>query len=131
MVIGVICVIVGVLLGFAVNVHVSAVLSVYIAIGLLACIDSIFGGIVANINKNFNLAVFITGFFGNALLSIAIIYLGTRLGLDLYTGVVFVFIFRIFQNFAIIRRFLLNKWEQSAKIKKEEKNKSENKGDNN
>ena len=126
MVIGIICLIVGVLLGFAVNVHISAIMSVYIAIGLLACIDSIFGGIVANINKNFNLAIFISGFFGNAILSIAIIYLGTRLGLDLYTGVVFVFMFRVFQNFAIIRRFLLNKFEQSAKIKKEEKLKEGN-----
>ena len=121
MVIGIICLIVGVLLGFAVNFHISAVLSIYIAIALLACIDSIFGGVVANINKNFNLAIFISGFFGNAILSIAIIYFGTRLGLDLYTGVVFVFIFRIFQNFAILRRFLLNKFEQSVKIKKEEK----------
>ena len=118
MVIGIICLLAGILLGYVTNFQVSAVLSVYIAIALLACFDSILGGIVANINKNFDLWVFITGFFTNALLSIAIIYIGSKVGLDLYIGVVVVFIMRIFQNFAIIRRFLLNKYFQSVKIKK-------------
>ena len=118
MVIGIICLLAGILLGYVTNFQVSAELSVYIAIALLACFDSILGGIVANINKNFDLWVFMSGFFTNALLSIAIIYIGSKVGLDLYIGVVVVFIMRIFQNFAIIRRFLLNKYFQSGKIKK-------------
>ncbi len=118
MIIGVICLLAGILLGYVINFQVSAVLSIYIAIGLLACFDSILGGIVANINKNFDLWIFMSGFFTNALLSIGIIFLGSKVGLDLYIGVVVVFIMRIFQNFAIIRRFLLNKYFQSVKIKK-------------
>ncbi len=118
MVIGIICLLAGILLGYVINFQVSAVLSIYIAIGLLACFDSILGGIVATINKNFDLWIFMSGFFTNALLSIGIIFLGSKVGLDLYIGVVVVFIMRIFQNFAIIRRFLLNKYFQSVKIKK-------------
>ena len=118
MVIGIICLIAGVLLGYVTNFPVSAVMSVYIAIALLACFDSILGGIVATINKNFDLWVFVTGFFSNALLAIAIIYIGSKVGLDLYIGIVVVFIMRIFQNFAIIRRFLLNKFAKSVKIRK-------------
>ena len=121
MVIAIICLILGVLLGLMVNFQVSAVLSVYIAIGILAAFDSILGGIVANINKNFNLAIFVSGFFANALLSIGIIYLGSQIGLDLYIGVMVVFIQRIFQNFAIIRRFLLNKYSKSVKIKRNDR----------
>ena len=113
MIIAIICLFAGVLLGWVVNLQVSAVLTIYIAIGLLACFDSILGGIVATINKNFDLWVFISGFFTNALLSIGIIYIGSKVGLDLYIGVVVVFIMRIFQNFAIIRRFLLNKYKKT------------------
>ena len=119
MVIAIACLILGGLLGYFVNFNVTTVMSVYIAISILAAFDSILGGVVANINKNFDLAVFLSGFFVNALLSVVIIYLGSKVGLDIYIGVVVVFIMRIFQNFAIIRRFLLNKLKNSVKIEKE------------
>ncbi len=116
MTIAIICLIIGGLLGFFININVTAVASVYIAIAIFACFDSIMGGVVAATNKKFDLLVFLTGFFSNALLSIAIIYLGTKLGIDLYVPIVIVFSIRIFQNFAIIRIFLLNKLRNSAKI---------------
>lgn len=116
MIIAIICLIIGGLLGYFININVTAVASVYIAIAILAAFDSIMGGAVAYITKKFDLPVFITGFFSNALLAIGIIYLGTKLGIDLYIGVMVVFTLRIFQNFAIIRRFLLNKSKKSDKI---------------
>ena len=119
MLIAIICLIIGGLLGYFLNFDVTTVTSVYIAIAILAAFDSILGGIVANINKTYDMAVFISGFFANALLSVAIIYLGTKVGLDIYIGIVVVFVTRIFQNFAIIRRFLLNKLKESVKMKKE------------
>ena len=119
MLIAILCLVIGGLLGYFINFDVTTVMSVYIAIAILAAFDSILGGIVANINKTYDMAVFISGFFANALLSVAIIYLGTKVGLDIYIGIVVVFVTRIFQNFAIIRRFLLNKLKESVKIKKE------------
>ena len=116
MLIAILCLVIGGLLGYFINFDVTTVMSVYIAIAILAAFDSILGGIVANINKTYDMAVFISGFFANALLSVAIIYLGTKVGLDIYIGIVVVFVTRIFQNFAIIRRFLLNKLKKSAKI---------------
>ena len=116
MAIGIICLIIGGLLGFFININVSAEASVYIAIAIFAAFDSIMGGTVAYLNKKFDLPVFISGFFSNALLSIVLIYLGTKLGIDVYVAIVIVFSLRIFQNFAIIRRFLLNKLKKSAKI---------------
>ena len=124
MLIAIICLIIGGLLGFFVNINVTAVASVYIAIAIFACFDSIMGGLVAYTNKKFDLLVFLTGFFSNALLSIAIIYLGTKLGIDLYVAIVIVFSIRIFQNFAIIRIFLLNKLRKSAIIEKNTEKKS-------
>jgi len=118
-IIAIVCLVAGGLLGYFVNFNVTTVTSVYIAIAILAAFDSILGGIVANINKTFDMAIFVSGFFANALLSVGIIYLGSKVGLDIYIGIVVVFVMRIFQNFAIIRRFLLNKLKKSVKIKKE------------
>lgn len=119
MTIAIICLIIGGLLGFFVNINVTAVASVYIAIAIFACFDSIMGGIVAATNKKFDLLVFLTGLFSNSVLSIAIIFLGTKLGIDLYVPIVIVFSIRIFQNFAIIRIFLLNKWRNFVKIERD------------
>jgi len=81
--------------------------SKYIAIGILGALDSVFGGVSASLQKNFNLKVFITGFFANALLAVALTYTGEQLGLDLYLVAVIVFGTRLFQNFAVIRRFFI------------------------
>lgn len=113
MTIAIVSLVIGGLLGFFLNIKVSTEASVYIAIAIFAAFDSIMGGIVAYINKKFDLPIFISGFFSNAILSIAIIYLGTKLGIDVYLAIVIVFTMRIFQNFAIIRRFLLNKFKKT------------------
>lgn len=94
--------------------------SVYVATAILAALDSILGGLTAMLNKNFDSMIFITGLFGNALLAMFIIFLGEKLGLDLYLAVVVVFGTRFFQNFAMIRRFWINKLH----IKTDEKNKT-------
>ena len=93
--------------------------SKYLAIAILACIDSVFGGIAGYVEKKFDLAVFVTGFFGNALLAVILIYIGEKLSLDLYLAAVFVFGNRMFINFAIIRRYLLNKFKKQDNIVEE------------
>ena len=90
--------------------------SKYLAIAILACLDSVFGGIAALMEDRFNMGVFVSGFIGNALLAVGLTYLGEKLGLDLYLAAVFVFGNRIFLNFAIIRRYLLNKLKKQDNI---------------
>ena len=126
MTIALICLLTGGLLGYFLNINVSTEASVYIAIAIFAAFDSIMGGIVANLSKRFDLTIFVSGFFLNALLSISIIFLGVRLGIDLYTAVVVVFSIRIFRNFGIIRSLLLNKWRESVKIKNNGDNEENN-----
>lgn len=94
--------------------------SVYVATAILAALDSILGGLTAIVNKNFNTVIFVTGLFGNALLAAFIIFLGEKLGLDLYLAVVVVFGTRFFQNFAILRRYFVLKYSHKKEI--EEKN---------
>lgn len=90
--------------------------SKYLAIAVLACMDSVFGGIAGHVEKKFDMAVFVTGFFGNSLLAVALTFIGQKLSLDLYLGAVLVFGNRMFVNFAIIRRYLLNKFKKQDNI---------------
>ncbi len=96
--------------------------SSYLSIAIIAALDSVFGGITSVLNKNFDLKIFLSGFFGNSILSIALTYLGNKLNVDIYLAAIIVFVGRMFTNLAIIRRYYIAKWSQ-----KFEKNHQENK----
>ncbi|MPQ43989.1 small basic family protein [Clostridium tarantellae] len=83
--------------------------SPYISVAILACLDSVFGAIRASLSKNFQADIFISGFFGNAALAAVLAYLGDKLGIPIHFAAIIVFGGRIFDNFAIIRRLLLEK----------------------
>ena len=77
-----IAIIIGCLIGALIGMYapmVSYTYSGYLAIAIIAALDSVFGGIVATLKKNFNLTIFITGFFGNAILAILLDRKSTRL----------------------------------------------------
>lgn len=82
----------------------------YLAIAIIAALDSVFGGIASTLKKNFDLKIFVTGFFGNAILSILLTFLGQKLNVDIYLAAIVVFVGRMFNNLAIIRRYYLEKW---------------------
>lgn len=105
---------IGIILGFILDVNISDKLSPYMSVAILACLDSVFGAVRANLSKNFQPDIFISGFFGNALLAALLAYLGDKLGIPIYMAAVIVFGGRIFDNFAIIRRLLL----EQLKLKK-------------
>ena len=92
----------------------------YLAIAIIAALDSVFGGIVATLNKNFDLKIFVSGFFGNAILSILLTYLGQRLNVDIYLAAIVVFVGRMFNNLSIIRRYYMEKFinYRENKVKK-------------
>ena len=92
----------------------------YLAIAIIAALDSIFGGISAVIKKNFDLKVFVTGFFGNAILSILLTLLVEKLNVDIYLAAIIVFVGRMFTNLSIIRRYYLEKWTSKKESKKSE-----------
>ena len=108
----------GVLLGFLLP-TIPYTASKYLAIAIVAALDSVFGGITSVIKKNFDLKIFITGFFGNAILSILLTILGEKLNLDIYLAAIIVFVGRMFNNLGIIRRYYLNKISQKFNKKSE------------
>lgn len=97
----------GVLLGLVLDVNIPETLSPYMSVAILACLDSVFGAVRASLSKNFKADIFISGFFGNAALAAALAYLGDKLGIPMYIAAVIVFGGRIFDNFAIIRRLVI------------------------
>ena len=91
----------------------------YLAIAIIAALDSVFGGIASTLKKNFDLKIFVSGFFGNAILSILLTYLGQRLNVDIYLAAIVVFVGRMFNNLAIIRRYYLDKFIKYRENQKE------------
>lgn len=115
----------GALIGMNVP-NISYTYSGYLAIAIVAALDSVFGGITSVLKGNFDFKVFISGFFGNAILSILLTWLGVKLNVDIYLAAIVVFVGRMFTNLAIIRRYYIDKW--SKRIEKEEiKNEDEKK----
>lgn len=109
----------GLILGVAVALFMPAInyeYSKYLAIAVLACLDSVFGGLAGFAEEKFDRSVFVSGFFGNAILAVALTFMGEKLGLDLYLVAILVFGNRMFTNFAIIRRYLLNKFKKHDNI---------------
>src|SRR5574344_677629 len=100
--------VIGVVLGFVLP-TVPYTVSKYLAIGIVAALDSVFGGIASNIKKNFDVKVFVSGFFVNAILAILLTFLGQKLNVDIYLAAIVVFVGRMFNNLGIIRRYYLGK----------------------
>ena len=125
----IIAIVIGCILGAIIGLNVPTIsytYSGYLAIAIVAALDSVFGGITSVLKGNFDFKVFITGFFGNAILSILLTWLGVKLNVDIYLAAIVVFVGRMFTNLAIIRRYYIEKW--TKKVEKEEtKNENEKK----
>ncbi len=106
----------GIIIGILLPYNIPFAYSKYMAVAILACLDSVFGGLAASMQGKFDMRVFISGFFGNALLAAGLAYIGDKLGADIYMAAVFAFGNRLFLNFAIIRRYLLNKYIKKDNI---------------
>lgn len=96
--------------------------SIYLSIAIIAALDTVFGGISSVIKKNFDLKIFLSGFFGNAILSMLLTYLGEKLNVDIYLAAIFVFVWRMFNNLGIIRRYYIEKWTVKFQTSLQNKN---------
>lgn len=117
-----IAILIGCILGALIGINapmISYTYSSYLAIAIVAALDSVFGGITSVINKNFDLKIFATGFFGNAILAILLTILGQKLNVDIYLAAIVVFVGRMFVNLAIIRRHYVDKWSEAIKQKRD------------
>lgn len=113
---------IGCILGAIIGINIPMIpytYSSYLAISIVAALDSVFGGITSNLKGNFNFKIFVSGFFGNAILSIILTYLGEKLNVDIYLAAIVVFVGRMFNNLGTIRRFYIEKLEKKQENKTE------------
>ncbi len=98
---------VGVLLGLALGVKVDIELARYTAVAILAALDSVLGAVRAELDGVYDNRIFISGFVTNSIVAVLLVFIGERLGIDLYLVAHITFGLRIFQNIALIRRHFL------------------------
>lgn len=95
--------ILGVYFGQFLHIEIPAEMVKYLSIGIMAALDSVFGGIRALYERKFDSLLMLSGFFANALLAGALAYIGDMLSVDLYYAAVFAFGVRLFSNLSLIR----------------------------
>lgn len=111
----IVALIIGVIIGIFLPVQVTPFYARYIAIVILVALDTIFGGIRSILELKFDATIFLSGFFVNSLLGVVLIFIGDRLGVDLYLAAIVAFGVRIFQNLAVIRRYVIKKLSRRIK----------------
>lgn len=122
-----IAILIGCVLGALVGINapiISYSYSSYLAIAIIAALDSVFGGITGTLKGEFDFKVFISGFFCNSILSMLLTYLGNKLNVDIYLAAIVVFVGRMFINLTLIRKYYIDKWSkkyEEFKAKKAEK----------
>ena len=110
-----IAILIGCVLGAIVGINapiISYSYSSYLAIAIIAALDSVFGGIAGTLKGEFTFKVFISGFFCNSILSMLLTYLGNKLNVDIYLAAIVVFVGRMFLNLTIIRKYYIDKWSK-------------------
>lgn len=118
-----IAILIGCLIGALIGFNIPTIpytYSGYLAIAIIAALDSVFGAITSTLKRNFDIKIFISGFFVNAILAIALTYLGEKLNVDIYLAAVIVFVGRMFNNLGTIRRYYVEKLASRKIIAKAE-----------
>lgn len=108
----------GILVGLNMPWAVPPILARYMAVGLLAGVDTALGGLRASLEGEFNIVIFGTGFIGNVVLAAAFVYMGDVLGIELYLAAVVALGVRIFNNLGVIRRHFVNHWTGESRAQK-------------
>ena len=118
-----IAIIIGCCVGAIIGVNIPTIpytYSGYLAIAIIAALDSVFGAITSHLKGNFDMKIFISGFFVNAILAMALTNLGQRLNVDIYLAAVIVFVGRMFNNLGTIRRYYVERFTSKKIVAKAE-----------
>ena len=117
--IAVLAILLGLAIGWFIPLGLSAAWSLYVAVAILAAIDSVFGAIRSSMEGRFDSMIFLSGFITNAFLAAFLAYIGDFLGIPLYYAAVFAFGVRLFQNLAIVRRLLIDNFRNKRGNRRE------------
>ncbi len=109
---------VGLAIGWFIKVPVSGLAGIYMGVGVVAGLDSVFGGIRSALEGKFRSDVFLTGFIANIVIAFFLAWFGDRIGVNVYFVAILVMGSRIFTNLSLIRRQMLTKWHDARERKR-------------
>lgn len=109
-------IIVGLIIGLFLDIEIPQAYSPYVAVLILAALDSLVGALLASLQKKFNTLLFVTGLIGNGLIAVILSALGDRLNIDLNLAAIFAFGVRIINNFSQVRRFWLQQVSERRRL---------------
>ena len=110
----IVSVLLGLVIGYSSPLVIPVAYSKIFSVALVAALDAAFGGLRAVVSERFDKRVFVTGFFSNTLLAAALVFIGDRLGIDLYYVALLAVGFRMFKNLAMLRRYLLRDYRSGG-----------------
>ena len=84
-----------------------------VGVAALAGLDTVFGGIRAALEMRFKSDLFVTGFVFNIALAIGLVYMGYKIGVEMYLAAVVALGGRLFLNLSIIRRHYLTRLSEA------------------
>ena len=70
-----IAIVIGCIIGALIGMNIPTIpytYSGYLAIAIIAALDSVFGAITSSLKRNFDMKIFLSGFFVNAILAMAL-----------------------------------------------------------
>ena len=114
-------IIIGLIIGLFLDIDIPAMYSPYVAVLILAALDSLIGALLASLQKKFNTLLFVTGLLGNGLIAVVLSALGDRLNIDLNLAAIFAFGVRIINNFSQVRRFWLQQFSERRRLARQMK----------
>lgn len=82
----------------------------YLAVGCLAGLDTICGGVRSGLEGKFRNDVFVTGFVSNIVIAFFLAWLGDQIYINVFLAVALVLTMRIYTNLSLIRRIALTAW---------------------
>ncbi len=85
----------------------------YLAVAVIAGIDTVFGGLRSALEEKFRTDIFVTGFFSNMLIAFFLAWLGDQIGINLFLAAALVLGSRVFTNLSLIRRILITQWQEA------------------
>jgi len=89
----------------------------YVAIAILAGLDALVGALRTWLERRFDQAIFISGFFANMVIAALLAYFGDKLGVDLYLAVVVALGIRIFNNLGRTRALFVTARIEAARAR--------------
>ena len=109
----IVCVVLGVFAGLIINMPLE--MSNVIGTVIVACIYVLINGVKQSLKKEFNIKYFLLIFLGNILFAFGLSFIGEKIGVSIYFGVIVVYIAKIMTTLSTVYNLFRKKIKDTKK----------------